>query len=238
MNDIIRFDELPTALAPQAAPGTWDCVFAQLPAHGQVLVAGAGRGGISVLLKRRGFEITNLDLHPEHFAAEGMDCQHADFNQPLPLASDSLDVVLAVEVIEHLENPWGFLREAIRVLRPGGKLIFTSPNVGSLPSRLLFFRRGLLPYFREESFVGCYHVTPIFPWAVARWTQTTTARLASISYSRANWPTRNDVPRHWERRWSRWLKRMLPVNALTGEISCYSVIKSGEAKVAVGVHYS
>ncbi len=238
MSYFFRNIKISDELAPQAAPETWECAFSQLPTQGSVLVAGAGRGGVSVLLEKSGFKVTSLDLHPEHFVAPGMECKKADFNHPLAIESAAFDTVICIEVLEHLENPWGFLREAMRILRPNGRLIFTSPNVINIPSRLLFLKKGLFPYFREQSFRGCYHVTPIFPWAVMRWAQTTEARVDSITYSRANWPTSDDVPRHWERRWSKKLKDMLPVNSLTGEISCYSISKSGVPTVAVGAHYA
>lgn len=45
----------------------------------------------------------------------------------LPIASQSVDVVLAVEVLEHLPDPRALLSEASRVLRPGGRLILTVP---------------------------------------------------------------------------------------------------------------
>ena len=43
--------------------------------------------------------------------------------------------VVAVEVIEHFENPWHFLREINRVLKKEGKLYLTTPNVHSLHQR-------------------------------------------------------------------------------------------------------
>lgn len=46
----------------------------------------------------------------------------------LPLADGSVDVVVAFEVIEHLENWRGLLAEARRVLAPGGQLVVSTPN--------------------------------------------------------------------------------------------------------------
>jgi len=49
----------------------------------------------------------------------------------LPLADESFDCVLMSEVIEHLEAPQISVREAVRVLRPGGRLLITTPNYHS-----------------------------------------------------------------------------------------------------------
>lgn len=230
---------LPDFLQPQAAPGTWESVFGLMPAGGRVLNAGAGRGGISRLLHDAGYGVTSIDLHPDHFAAEGLECGYADLLQPLPFEAESFDTVIAVEVMEHLENPWLFFREAVRVLRPEGAFIFSSPNPANFASRLAFVSEGVFPYFREESFIGCYHVTPIFLWAVENCCRTVNAKIEKIAYSRVDWPRRNDVPRHDD---GRGLRRrmldLLPLNRLTGEIACYLVRKTErKAEVEVGVHY-
>ncbi|GAA4028609.1 class I SAM-dependent methyltransferase [Allokutzneria multivorans] len=46
----------------------------------------------------------------------------------LPLASSTVDVVVNFQVIEHLWDQPGFLRECLRVLRPGGRLLISTPN--------------------------------------------------------------------------------------------------------------
>jgi SAM-dependent methyltransferase len=230
-------ESLPANLAPQTAPGVWESVLRSLPPARQVLNAGAGRGGMSLLLHRRGMEVTSIDLHPAHFAAPGMTCQEQDLLQPLKFGDGSFDLVLAVEVLEHLENPWHFFREAIRVLRVGGHFVFTSPNVLSLPSRLSFLRTGLLHYFRDESFRGCYHVTPIFEWSVERCCATTSARLDKVMYSRVGWPSATDVPRHYLRRPRRLFWRMLRPGKLFGEIAIYHVAKTADAPIInLGTH--
>jgi 2-polyprenyl-3-methyl-5-hydroxy-6-metoxy-1,4-benzoquinol methylase len=50
----------------------------------------------------------------------------------LPLADQTFDCVLLSEVIEHLESPQLTIRETARVLRPGGRLLVTTPNYRSL----------------------------------------------------------------------------------------------------------
>lgn len=52
-----------------------------------------------------------------------------DLNQAFPLAADSVDAILANQVIEHILNPFDFAREINRVLRRGGHAVLTTPNV-------------------------------------------------------------------------------------------------------------
>ena len=54
----------------------------------------------------------------------------------VPLPEDGADVVAAVETIEHLENPRAFMRELVRLSKPGGWVTVTTPNVLSVLSLL------------------------------------------------------------------------------------------------------
>jgi methionine biosynthesis protein MetW len=68
-----------------------------------------------------------------------------DLDAGIPVASSSADVVHANQVIEHLKNPLAFLTEAHRVLRPGGCLIVTTPNIRYLRHLWLLVVRGRGP---------------------------------------------------------------------------------------------
>lgn len=73
----------------------------------------------------------------------------------LPFASGSVDVVILSEVIEHLVDTDEALAELHRVLRPGGHLIVTTPNLAAWFNRgaLLF---GVQPVFSEVSLRKVY----------------------------------------------------------------------------------
>ncbi len=73
----------------------------------------------------------------------------------LPLASASADVVIMSEVIEHLVDTDSALDEAFRVLKPGGSLLLSTPNLAAWYNRgLLAF--GVQPVFSEVSLRGVF----------------------------------------------------------------------------------
>lgn len=53
---------------------------------------------------------------------------HAMFIPPIAFGDDTFDIAFAFQLIEHLENPDGFLKEIHRTIKPGGKLLITTPN--------------------------------------------------------------------------------------------------------------
>ena len=79
------------------------------------------------------------------------------------------DLVLAIEVLEHLENPWHFLREVRKLLTPGGILILTTPNVDSTLDRLIYLIEGHSFYFGERGYTNSGgHITPVPDWLVRK----------------------------------------------------------------------
>ena len=98
----------------------------------------AGKGQSSLKLKSLGAEVYPLYLVPDFFEAEGLECQFCDLNQQLPLDSNSMDVILSQEGIEHISDQNLAFKEFSRVLKKGGTLILSSPNGSSLKSRFSF----------------------------------------------------------------------------------------------------
>ncbi|MDX2880012.1 class I SAM-dependent methyltransferase [Streptomyces ipomoeae] len=73
----------------------------------------------------------------------------------LPFRSDSADAVLFSEVIEHLVDPDAALDEIHRVLRPGGHLMLSTPNLAAWYNRALLLA-GVQPVFSEVSLRGIH----------------------------------------------------------------------------------
>lgn len=64
-------------------------------------------------------------------AARGIWPLQADLNRSIPLADNCIDVIVASDVLEHLVNPYVFVGEMYRVLRPGGYVVLDTPNLAA-----------------------------------------------------------------------------------------------------------
>jgi SAM-dependent methyltransferase len=110
-----------------------------LPDHAKVLDAPCGAGSLTLALTEAGLDAWGVDLTTEAQAALGDRLVCADLSGILPWPESSFDAIFSTEGIEHLENRFAFLREAHRILKPGGTLLLTTPNIASLRSRVRFF---------------------------------------------------------------------------------------------------
>ena len=126
------------------------------------------------------------------------------------LPAATADVVVAVETIEHLENPRAFVRELTRLAKPGGWVVVTTPNQLSLLSKMTLVLKNEFNAFQSN----CYpaHLTALLETDLRRiveecgWSDLTVAYTGSgrIPGSALRWP----------RSLSRLLPRTLSDNVL------------------------
>ncbi|MGH7670049.1 MAG: class I SAM-dependent methyltransferase, partial [Gemmatimonadaceae bacterium] len=69
-----------------------------------------------------------------------------------PLSDGCANVVAAVETIEHLENPWAFVRELARLAAPGGWVVVTTPNQLSVLSKMTLVLKHAFNAFQAPSY--------------------------------------------------------------------------------------
>lgn len=142
--DFVRSErgQLPTSalLSLLALPRRCAFLLASLgPEPKRVLDVGCATGYISVLLMHAGHRVSGIELNPQmarEARRNGVEVLEHDVEEPLPLASASIDAVHACEIIEHLFDTEGFLMELRRVLVPGGLLILSTPNLNSAANRI------------------------------------------------------------------------------------------------------
>jgi 2-polyprenyl-6-hydroxyphenyl methylase/3-demethylubiquinone-9 3-methyltransferase len=102
----------------------------------RILDIGCGGGILAEPLARRGASVTGIDPAPHnievaraHAAAEGLAIDYrCTTAEALAAAGEHFDAVLAMEVIEHVRDPAGFLRTAGALVAPGGKLVVATLN--------------------------------------------------------------------------------------------------------------
>lgn len=102
-----------------------------------VLDLGCGDGLLLSLLKERGIIGKGLDISDEAVAKtrnRGFEASVFDFSDRLPFADKTFDVVVSLDVLEHLYNPENLLKEANRVSKRF--VIIGVPNFNSLPARI------------------------------------------------------------------------------------------------------
>jgi SAM-dependent methyltransferase len=156
-------------LTMRTAPGLHESVAAVVqrlcPPPATVLDLGAGEGALTLRLREVGYVCEAVELTPDRFAVEGVPCHSLDLNGNFAESLDrTFDLVAAVEIIEHLENPRHFLRQCVRLLTPGGLLVLTTPNIEDVYSRVRFLLRGRFSFFYEEHYRDMGHLTPLTSW--------------------------------------------------------------------------
>jgi 2-polyprenyl-3-methyl-5-hydroxy-6-metoxy-1,4-benzoquinol methylase len=133
-------------------------------AHAGIRAAdlGSGPGAMATRLLSFGCDVLAVDRTAEGFEA-GLPHVALDFDQndfASRLEASCFDLVTAIEVIEHVESPIGFLRNVGRLLTPQGVAVITTPNVDSLPARVKFLLTGKIRTMDE--FSEPTHISPIY----------------------------------------------------------------------------
>jgi len=127
-----------------------------------ILILGAGPGAFDQRLLDHGFSnITAVEFIKESYRVSGTKLHDSDLNQDFSHLG-KYDLIIALEIIEHLENQFHFIREIKKSLTSTGYLILSSPNAESSFSRIKYFLLAKLQYFSQEELLLTGHINPIF----------------------------------------------------------------------------
>ena len=131
---------------------TWALAFCEsLPAETKVLDIGPGSGLMGRALKSKGFsELYAVEI--DEAAREHVNPIYKQVTETItPYQGEQFDLVLLMDVLEHMVDPESFLREVSQMVAPGGHILISLPNIchWSIRLTLLFGRfeytdRGIL----------------------------------------------------------------------------------------------
>ena len=135
-----------------------------------VVDAGAGEGYGAAMLAGIARQVIGVDYDSAAVTHAGAAYRTVSVARAslvhLPFADGSVDAVVALQVIEHLWDQPGFLRECRRILRPAGTLLLSTPNRLTFPAGNLFHSREFSPGelravlardFRVSRLFGLHH---------------------------------------------------------------------------------
>lgn len=135
-----------------------DIVSSMNLSEGELLDFGAGRGDLlKKFVQKVQLELHGVDLMKTEVA--GVTWHEQDLNEPVSASLGAYNVVTAVEVIEHLENPRQTVRDIYGLLKPGGRVVLTTPNNESWRSILSYVMRGHFVAFTDSSYPA--HITAL-----------------------------------------------------------------------------
>jgi SAM-dependent methyltransferase len=156
-------------------------ITSRLKPGSRVLDYGAGRDHMSQRVgnwfEKQGRsareQLIPCEIVPEIFEYDGATCRRIAGNSDIPVEDASVDLIYSIEVLEHVGDPYGFLRNAYAKLKPGGHLVFSVPNILHIASRIRFLLTGFPEMFGPPSTLDknagrvCGHIMPLgYPYFV------------------------------------------------------------------------
>jgi 2-polyprenyl-3-methyl-5-hydroxy-6-metoxy-1,4-benzoquinol methylase len=133
----------------------------------EVIDVGAGQGAFSLRMSDAGIKVLAIDVNKDDFKASGIDYRAVDFNKSYEIDALKLDLFgkfdasIGMEVIEHVENPWDYIRLLKGFVKPGGLVFITTPNIESTYSKLDFLFSSKHAHFRIGDYHGSGHINPL-----------------------------------------------------------------------------
>ena len=189
--------------AKQSLGGSSDPVYQmvnrainQLDSGGVLVDVGCGSGRLWSFVSDRVDRYLGVDVIRYEVLPDAIEFIPFDLDSgKVSLADGSADLVCAIEVIEHLENPRAFVRELVRLAKPGGVVIVTTPNQLSLLSKLTLILKNQFNAFQDAPGLYPAHITALLEIDLIR--IFTESGLTDIQINYSNVGRMPFTPWHW-----------------------------------------
>jgi SAM-dependent methyltransferase len=132
-----------------------------------ILDIAAGTGAMARRLVRKGYlNINANDIDFGSFEAKEIEFTSINLNSQFAdrFQTEAFDGILAIEIIEHLDNSLAFLSQCSSILKNNGYLLITTPNILGSESLLQWLRKGHYLYFSPEWYQSIRHVSILPSW--------------------------------------------------------------------------
>jgi 2-polyprenyl-3-methyl-5-hydroxy-6-metoxy-1,4-benzoquinol methylase len=171
--------------APRLHESVADVILQRFKKNRSILELGAGSGALTARLIDLGFTVVPVDLDGTSWKVNSVQVVEANLNDAdwvdkLPVKK--FDQVVAVELIEHLENPKKFLRDISGLLNEGGMAIITSPNVFCADSIIKVIFRQTFYCFDRTQYSESGHISILPAWLIELFAQDAGLKIQETRY--------------------------------------------------------
>ncbi len=150
-------------LIERTISGLHDSLIPELPQFNcsiSVLDVGCGTGAWLDKLGKIGFSnLHGIDLDTKQFQTDRATVSRVNLDSDNLNFDSQFDLITAIEIIEHLENPGRIFNFVENNLKPDGYFLLTTPNIHSISCRLKFLMSGKLASFDEKG--DQTHIYPV-----------------------------------------------------------------------------
>lgn len=115
----------------------------EIPGRRRLLDVGCGKGDLMMRMRQQGWGVEGLEVDADAVeygrTINGLTV-HLGSLESAQFPDNTFDVITSNHVIEHVHDPIALIRECLRVLKPGGRLVLATPNIESFGHRV--FKRN------------------------------------------------------------------------------------------------